>query len=85
MSSDHPNHISPARFKELKARLNGSLSSDEALKVLSEMGRDKTTPPIIRLNIATAIIDIRSGRSVQSAMARLRRATGLDPEKKPKL
>jgi hypothetical protein len=71
------NNVSKAEFDALKARFHGKMTVEEALATLSAAG-DEDVPPILKINIAKAILDLRTGRSVQSAMARLRRATGLD-------
>lgn len=77
-----PNTVTPEQFKVLRARFSGKLSPEEAMTVLCAAGDDAALAPIIRLHTASAILDLKMGRSVQSTMARLRRATGLDPEKK---
>lgn len=76
------NAVTPEAFKALKQRFNGSMTPDEAKAVLEAAREDTSLPPILRLNLASAIFDLRAGRSVQSTMARLRRASGLDPEKR---
>ena len=63
----------------MRARFNGKLSPDEAMEVLRAASQDKAIPPIVRMHIAAAMLEIQTGRTVQSAMARMRRATGLDP------
>ncbi|MRL69469.1 hypothetical protein [Brevundimonas sp. SPF441] len=80
--TDNPNQVSPERFRELKAMLAGKQDPEDAKAVLRALADDPTTPPILRFNIASAMLDLATGRSVQSTMARLRRASGLDPEKK---
>lgn len=79
--TDTPNQVSPERFRELKAMLGGKQGPEDAKAVLRKLADDPATPPILRLNIASAMLDLATGRSVQSTMARLRRAAGLDPEK----
>lgn len=79
--TENPNQVSPERFRELKAMLGGKQELEAAKTVLRKLADDPATPPILRLNIASAMLDLATGRSVQSAMARLRRASGLDPEK----
>jgi hypothetical protein len=78
------NTVTKEQFAEMKRRFNGKLTADEAMEVLSSAGNDKAFPPIVRLHTVTAIMDLRGGRSVQSTMARFRRAVGLDPEKRGK-
>lgn len=79
-----PNTVTPEVFKALKQRFNGSMTPDEAKAVLDAAADDASLPPIFRVHLASAMLDLRTGRSVQSTMARLRRATGLDPEKAPR-
>lgn len=43
---------------------------------------DDTLPPVLRLHLATAMLELGAGRSVQSTMARFRREVGLDPPKR---
>lgn len=76
-----PNQVTPERFKDLKTQLSGTQSLDEAKAALRSLADDPGTPPILRIKIASALVELASGRSVQSAMARLRRATGLDRAK----
>lgn len=75
------NTITPAEFKALKERFNGQLSPEAALAALRAASQDKTLPPIFKLGLASAFLDLQTGRSVQSTMARLRRAVGLDKAK----
>jgi len=75
------NTVTPEQFAAMKKRFHGKLERDEALQLLRDSADDKELPPIVRLHLAPAILDLRSGRSVQSTMARFRRAVGLDPEK----
>lgn len=79
--TENPNQVSPERFRELKAMLGGKQEPEDAKAVLRKLADDPTTPPILRINIASAMLDLSTGRSVQSTMARLRRAAGLDPQK----
>lgn len=76
------NKVTPEQFAAMKRRFHGKMEPDEAMQVLREAADDATLPPIVRLHVAPAILDLRSGRSVQSTMARFRRAVGLDPEKR---
>ncbi|MEI9849731.1 MAG: hypothetical protein WDN24_01435 [Sphingomonas sp.] len=76
------NTVTPEQFAALKRRFHGKMEPDDAMQVLKDATDDKVLPPIVRLHLATAILDLRSGRSVQSTMARSRRAVGLDPEKR---
>lgn len=78
------NSVTPERLKELRSRFAGNLSADDAMATLAAAGRDQDMPPILRMHTAMAILDLNTGRSVQSTMARFRRAVGLDPEKRPK-
>jgi len=78
------NSVTPERFKELRTRFSGSLSVEDAMTTLSAAGRDQDMPPVLRMHTAMAILDLKTGRSVQSTMARFRRAVGLDPEKRAK-
>lgn len=75
------NTVTPETFKALRERFNGRMTPEEAGTVLDAARDDASLPPIFRVHLASAILDLRSGRSVQSTMARLRRATGLDAEK----
>ena len=75
------NAVTPEAFKALRERFNGRMTPEEAQATIEAARDDETLPPIVRLHLATAILDLRGGRSVQSTMARLRRAAGLDPEK----
>lgn len=75
------NTVTPEQFQALKARLNGKLTPEEARTTLIELGEAGDTPPILKLHTASALLDLRMGRSVQSTMARLRRAVGLDKPK----
>lgn len=75
------NTVTPEQFAEMKKRFHGKMEPDEAAKVLRAAADDVSMPPIVRLHVASAILDLRSGRSVQSTMARFRRAVGLDPER----
>lgn len=79
-----PNTVTPEQFKALRTRFAGSLSSAEAMETLRTASRDPDAPPIVRLHAASAMIELSMGRSVQSTMARLRRATGLDKPKPPR-
>lgn len=49
---------------------------------LHAFGEDKTQHPRDRMEAASAMVELRLGRSVQSALARFRRAIGADPAKK---
>jgi len=75
------NTVTPERFAEMKRRFRGDVSLEEAQAILKAAADDKSLPPIARLHLASAMLDLRTGRSVQSTMARYRRAVGLDPEK----
>ena len=76
------NTVTQDQFDAMKRRFHGRMAPQEAMQVLREAADDRDLPPIVRLHLAPAMIEIRAGRSVQSAMARFRRAVGLDPEKK---
>ncbi|MCR5872285.1 MULTISPECIES: hypothetical protein [unclassified Sphingomonas] len=76
------NTVTQQQFAEMKKRFSGKMEPDEAMQVLRAAADDKELPPIVRLHLASAMLDLRGGRSVQSTMARFRRAVGLDPEKK---
>lgn len=78
------NTVTREQFAEMKRRFNGKLTVDEAMAVLRAASEDNTLPPLLRIHTATAILDLRTGRSVESTMARFRRAVGLDPEKRLK-
>lgn len=79
-----PNTVTPEQFAELKRRFHGKMTEAEAIETIRAAMKDDSLPPIVRINAAPALLEIRSGRSVQSAMARFRRAVGLDPEKPAK-
>lgn len=79
--NDRPNQVSAERFRELKSLLGGKQTPDEAKSILRALAGDPDTPPIIRINIPITLLELAGGRSVQSAMARLRRASGLDKAK----
>lgn len=79
--NDSRPEVTREQFKELRARFSGKLTLEGAMEVLRAACDDKAVPPIVRLHTATAILDLKMGRSVQSAMARLRRTTGLNPQK----
>lgn len=81
LMTEIPNQVSSERFRELKAMLGGKQEPADAKAVLRKLANDPATPPILRINIASAMLDLSTGRSVQSTMARLRRAAGLDPKK----
>jgi hypothetical protein len=51
------------------------------MATLRDASRDKALPLLARMEAASAMLDLRQGRSVQSTMARFRRAIGLDPSK----
>jgi hypothetical protein len=76
------NSVTAEQFAAMKSRFNGKMTADEAAAALRAAMDDKTLPPIVRLHAAPAMLELRGGRSVQSVMARFRRAVGLDPEKK---
>ena len=78
------NHVTPERFKALREQFHGRGTPEEARATLDAAAEDPDLPPILRLQIASAILDLRTGRSVQSTMARLRRGAGLDPDKQSK-
>lgn len=56
--TDTPNQVSPERFRELKAMLGGKQGPEDAKAVLRKLADDPATPPILRLNIASAMLDL---------------------------
>ncbi len=71
----------PKATDPLKDRFRGSLTPAEATQALRDAMADIGLPGLARIEAASALLDLQSGRSVQSTMARFRRAIGLDPAK----
>ena len=69
-------------MKALRERFAGHGTPEAALKTLRKAGHDRPLPPILRMHTAAAVLELKAGRSVQSTMARFRRAVGLDSEKR---
>ena len=60
------------------------MTFEEAREVMRAAGADQELPGGVRLEAASALLDLNTGRSVQSTMACFRRAVGIDPEKAPR-
>ncbi len=66
------------------ARFHAKLTPAEAMDALWEFGADTANHGGDRLQAASAMMDLRTGRSVQSTLSRFRRAIGADPQPKRK-
>jgi hypothetical protein len=73
-----PNVVTREQLADYRARFHGKLSPQEAKAVLGGAGNSSDAPPIVRVHAIIALLELRQGRSVQSAMARFRRNTGID-------
>lgn len=74
--------MTPEEVEELRRKLRHDQSPEEAIETLRLLSRDEAIPGGARVEMAAALLELRTGRSVQSAMARLRREIGLDKPKK---
>lgn len=62
---------------EVRATFHHELTVDQAMTALHAFSDDKANHMQHRLAAAEAMLDLRQGRSVQSALARFRRALGV--------
>lgn len=69
--------------KEMRARFHSGLTPEQAIDALRAFGQDESQSPRDRMHVASAMLELKTGRSVQSALARFRRSIGADPQKKP--
>lgn len=74
------NTVTLEQFAEMKKRFHGKMEPDEAAKVLraARRGRQHAADSAAACHVSDTRPSIRS---VQSTMARFRRAVGLDPER----
>lgn len=71
--------------KPWRERLRGDQSREDAISEVRALMDDEGQPGGVRLEAASALLDLRTTQwSVEKLMRRLRRTIGLDPQKKPK-